>query len=863
MPPRRELTYDEIMRGAKAPLAEGTPWGEGLSHWTPEPEPEQAEPESFWGKVKRWGNVSPLPDDLGDRVIAHSAKERDTNALAGKPFSVSDKLGAFFEPTGKFVGDTVRSIATPLGLATLPVRAESTGARLALGAGSAMYGAMGAETALDSDKSWTERAVGGLGALLGGLGVRGAVKGPLPVNRPVVKEGFSRPYKDIDQYNTETPPPSPPPSTPPPTRMPTDLWDTPEYRNPTAQVPSPDLPPPGPQSITPEAWGDWGGAEKELPTLIPDAAGSHVAAPTVPDLGTNVPNVRTKPHFTAEEVAGALKGREKFNKLNPNADLAPGMRDELDRSGIEFRRTNAELKRLLGMGDEADPRELARMKQGKAEQGSRLQLGGKLFKPETPFVQDLPPFSNIEQPVVPPGREGHFTLPEPRAKLTDAQFADVERRIKGREGAPQRRVTDRSAAEPMPEDLGQARGGDDIRTADLSPKFQREFGGLGNERGEVDPRLLANLLRVPAGAAAGAYFDEEDPMRGAAIGGGLAGATFIPGAAKLAERARYFSMLTGQAQAKNVIGNIGVAGHTAAERALTHGAKAGGKVLKEFFSPETLRDTGRAWRERKMAPARLDSPEQMDVTGKSPLLYPFRAMGAIDEAAQNALRRAGVEDAAERTFTSEPTTALSQGVRSFQRSGPLARLLSPFVKTALNVAEAGILPVRDVAKIIAGSSALDQAGKKQALAKLLLLGAGSGAGAAFGATDFAKKHSRIAPFAAVAAGPTALPFAVAQQFSGALSEDKTRAQGLRAAFDALQDQLPLPSESALNPADVLASTVVPSGVKMLNEEFIDTTPRDTTHSPFDPLLSRLPGVSKLLPAKSKRASRAKRAGRRR
>lgn len=33
------------------------------------------------------------------------------------------------------------------------------------------------------------------------------------------------------------------------------------------------------RTIQPEEWGDWGGAEKDIPTLVPDETGSHVAAP--------------------------------------------------------------------------------------------------------------------------------------------------------------------------------------------------------------------------------------------------------------------------------------------------------------------------------------------------------------------------------------------------------------------------------------------------------------------------------------------------------------------------------------------------------------------------------------------------------
>lgn len=62
--------------------------------------------------------------------------------------------------------------------------------------------------------------------------------------------------------------------------------DVPEFTSPfenqndpriSGLAPRPDAP--EMRTIAPEEWGDWGGLEADIPTLVPDASGSHVAAP--------------------------------------------------------------------------------------------------------------------------------------------------------------------------------------------------------------------------------------------------------------------------------------------------------------------------------------------------------------------------------------------------------------------------------------------------------------------------------------------------------------------------------------------------------------------------------------------------------
>jgi hypothetical protein len=247
----------------------------------------------------------------------------------------------------------------------------------------------------------------------------------------------------------------------------------------------------------------------------------------------------------------------------------------------------------------------------------------------------------------------------------------------------------------------------------------------------------------------------------------------------------------------------------------------------------------------------MDMPASTSSEGITGL--PFKLMGAGDVAAQDGLTRGGITDAAKRTFTSDPETAIGQSVMQMQRKGgPLLRTVMPFVKTAVNQAEAGITPLQKL--LNGGFKDLPPDQQKQILAKVALLGGSGAAGAAYGSTDFASDHPALSPFAAILSGPGALEFAIAQQFSHAKHKGKNNPQALAAAGSELQHQMPMPSEWAFNPSSLLAS-LIPSGLKDLNKR-LDPVERDTTGSVFGPLLSRIPGLSRTLPPKGG-SSRAK------
>jgi hypothetical protein len=797
-----DRTYDDIMREAKEALR----FGGSLSEKLQLPVVDKPAPasKSLWDRVKDVANYSPLPEDIGDQFANAVDNPRDR----GEGFGSVVKSG--LAGAGKGFLDLLRSTGTPAGLATLGTPESSLG-KLAAGAGSAVFTGEGVENFGREGATGGERALGAAQTLMGLLGLHGAATSPHAGGN--VNEGrFSKPYSPADAFNGE--PVAPPVS---PSRHPVDLFDTPEFTG--------------------------------APTHEPAPAPVQEFAPFIDNEQPAV-SQSNKPRVSAQEFADILAGRQKFQSNNPDAQLAPGLRDELDRSGLEYGRTQRELKKLLGMPD-ADPAEVGRMKQGARELGSRLRKTAKsaVEPPPTP-----------EEPQLPPEREGHFKLPKPAVippesvqnELLAGTDARMERRgiNMGRAEGERRTLSPDQAARISREMDAVAAtpsaGGDSIPSVADSPQFQAEFGPVGdeswlsNERGSIDPALLRMLARPVIGAGVGAAFgDPEHRGRDTAIGAGLGALT----GAVSPERLRYASMLTGLAQAKNVVGDIGVVGHTAAERALTHGVGEGGNVLKEFFSPRTGREYLDMLKgEKEVSLNRLDRPESVSSEGITGL--PFRTMGAADTATQNALTRAGVPDAANRTFTGDPQTDVSKAAMQFQRKGgALARFIVPFLKTAANQTEASVLPVRDLLTRMPELSPEEQ---KQVLAKIGLLGAGGAAGAAYGSTEFSDNHPKTTALLTAMMGPVAVPAALGAAASGSVRHDRNPLQTLRAVSKAAFDQLPLPSDWIDDPT-LAVKSLAPAGLDMLNP---DDTPRDTSHGIFDALISRIPFLSRTLPAKS-------------
>jgi hypothetical protein len=132
--------------------------------------------------------------------------------------------------------------------------------------------------------------------------------------------------------------------------------------------------------------------------------------------------------------------------------------------------------------------------------------------------------------------------------------------------------------------------------------------------------------------------------------------------------ARYIPMLSGFALPKSVLGNVGAAVVSSAERRSL-------KPLSEFFSTATAKEFGR----ELMNPTARGTNQVAQQAGRyNPI---GRVMGAADQATQGALQRAGLTAAqsAEQTLQTPIPQAWAKPLAT-----PLGRYVVPFQRTPFN-----------------------------------------------------------------------------------------------------------------------------------------------------------------------------------
>lgn len=319
-------------------------------------------------------------------------------------------------------------------------------------------------------------------------------------------------------------------------------------------------------------------------------------------------------------------------------------------------------------------------------------------------------------------------------------------------------------------------------------KFAKDLGGLdkagqGVQAGTIDPSTLHSgidpqqlfrLLKSPlgrgvAGATIGGNVDDESPLRGAVIGGML-GAGLGPdsqGAWKLFDKARYEALLSGLPQATNIAGNIGSLWTAPIMRGLQGYPEEALSLMKSYTKPgEVARTAVDGWK-RGWARAAEGAPMKF---GPSEGAQQVRAFGpfsknlhAVDEATNSILQQGGIpaEVGDVYTYRGNPQTNWGAGTGMLQSSLP-GRLIAPFARTGLNLAELGssMSPLRwlpkdalGVRKILPVNPSLTGFTKGVHEAGLGLMGA---------AVEEAGRHN-IGPHSALgtaALGPFAFPYAI-------------------------------------------------------------------------------------------------------
>lgn len=272
-------------------------------------------------------------------------------------------------------------------------------------------------------------------------------------------------------------------------------------------------------------------------------------------------------------------------------------------------------------------------------------------------------------------------------------------------------------------------------------------GRYGSETGAIDPQLLTRLGMGVGGAAVGGALDDDNPLRGAAIGGGLglAAPNIIQGVAKLAQKAAVIPTRDPQtAQTVQALSNPAAISQSSQDLLATlpqvyranlltspnlvnnalvapfssvimkglelhiAGDPRGAMILREANPAnfgklwwESLEEAQRLIREsgdlERAGSFSLDSPASSVIAG------PGIMMSAGDVAARRILSSAGLSEAETRvaTLTSEPEFQFTRSLVNAQRSGgPLMQFLFPFARTLGNTMEQSALRTPVVGSVL-------------------------------------------------------------------------------------------------------------------------------------------------------------------
>lgn len=559
----------------------------------------------------------------------------------------------------------------------------------------------------------------------------------------------------------------------------------------------------------------------------------------------------TRPKLSADDVAGMLRGREKFSTQNPEAELPPGARDELDRAGVEYNRTQSELKRLLQIPD-ADPAEVARMKQGARELGSRLRKGAKtsatpsvapdaptstfgsladLLKPEG-SMGEVPPDAGAPPKVGAPGRDGHFILPEPAFILPEEQQLKFLERTPARvERAVERRMQDTGRVEG---DRRVARSADPATLARIEQEMNAVDAASNGSSGEP----------IAPAATPDAFQAEYGPDPGTVeMNAGLAPPAEIRDLFSTPEGR---TKLGGMAQAHQA-GSLLFNPLTLARILVSNGSSAVMKSLEHSINERSLAPTGRTIRELLNVPEMTrDAVEAFNNPhtkySRDGAVQPSggifglgtRAIGAVDAPFRGAMERAGFpeEDALTVTQQRRPVTETGRSAVDWQQRTAINRFLMPFIKSKVNEFETGMVePVQSAARLLTGEGSGSD---------VIKTGAAAGAGAlGYAASDKLDKLPLPLRGLVLALGglyntPLAMGYAAGKAKDGA--------QG---AYEALVNALPLASGFSMNPKTQM-NRFIP---RILNPDYWTGKKRET-HGLAEAIQSQIPGAAQQLPEKS-------------
>lgn len=293
------------------------------------------------------------------------------------------------------------------------------------------------------------------------------------------------------------------------------------------------------------------------------------------------------------------------------------------------------------------------------------------------------------------------------------------------------------------------------------------------ESGAINPDLLLRFLTGGTGALAGAAYDDENPLRGAAVGGAagfaapslpalirgmgapdsfldrIGGNVDTARAQEIAkqlwatlpqwQRASYLTDITGGGTAANVFaGPYGSSLMAGIELALS-GDPRGMEILKQLNPVSFGRGIKENWPEaqRLIKEGELGRHEGLNIDpdgvigrlNQEVLAAPGTAMTAGDVTARKVLETGGVDDKMARRFTltSEPEFKFFKDLANLWKGSTVGSLIAPFKRTPANITEQGMIKAPLLGFLIQHNRVLPDSIRQQVVQQLMSAGVGVGA----------------------------------------------------------------------------------------------------------------------------------------
>lgn len=463
----------------------------------------------------------------------------------------------------------------------------------------------------------------------------------------------------------------------------------------------------------------WSRPTVQIPPKVAPPAGSRVVAPEGVRPAVQPPTAN--PHVAI---------REALDELTTESAAAPGRTGHFKLPAVKNPEARLDAAQRLGIGPEPVPEQVhldsaARFAERRKAQGvsptgtERRQVATAAADAESP--SSAAPVAPSERPKFKATTE-QFEKRAAASKRAPVAGKDLEsfvaERYKGGEvdyPTLVKDLRDQFGSERAARMLGitrdevkqlapgpsriPARGRDAIAEAERGQAMEggglrRVWESVDNERGASPLKVMLPVAGAGVGALAAPAFMDEDATPDAKLGGTLAGAGLgaVGGlvaanpmaALRTLGRARVEGMLSGAAIPKNLA--------TAAGSALTSAVEGTGRTrmapLREMFAPvKNAREFADAWkrpRPHQTGFVMAGAPRSTSV------FAPSRVIGAIDETAQRALRRAGVSQENIDRMLLTKDNDLSALTGAFGTKGEkVGRFFIPFQRTPANAIREG------------------------------------------------------------------------------------------------------------------------------------------------------------------------------